>query len=108
MFLCEGVEPHRFFFETRLRGTRPDSVSPWGLLPSLLFLPMYPASRCAQARPRSSGRSVSERNIGIWFPRSQYRNMRLAVGVRSADPMFVTVVVHFQVVGHLLTAHAVT
>ena len=34
--------------------------------------------------------------------------MRLAVGVRIADPVFVTVVVHFQVVGHLLAALAIT
>ena len=34
--------------------------------------------------------------------------MRLAVGVRSAEPVFVTVIVHFQVVGHLLAAFAVT
>jgi ribosomal protein S19 len=34
--------------------------------------------------------------------------MRLAVGVRSADPVFVTVVVHFQIVGHLFTAFAIT
>ncbi len=33
--------------------------------------------------------------------------MRLAVGVRSADPVFLTVVVHFQVVGHLFTAFAI-
>jgi hypothetical protein len=34
--------------------------------------------------------------------------MRLAVGMRSADPVFVTVVVHFQVVGHSFTAFAIT
>jgi hypothetical protein len=34
--------------------------------------------------------------------------MRLAVGVRSADPVFVTVIVHFQVVGHLFTVFAIT
>jgi hypothetical protein len=34
--------------------------------------------------------------------------MRLAVGVRCADPVFVTVVVHLQVVGHSLTAFAIT
>jgi len=34
--------------------------------------------------------------------------MRLAVGVRSADPVFVTVIVHFQVVGHLFTAFTIT
>jgi hypothetical protein len=34
--------------------------------------------------------------------------MRLAVGMRSADSAFVTVVVHFQVVGHLFTAFAIT
>jgi hypothetical protein len=34
--------------------------------------------------------------------------MRLAVGVHSADSVFVTVVVHFQVVGHLLAALAIT
>jgi hypothetical protein len=34
--------------------------------------------------------------------------MRLAVGVRGADPVFVTVVVHFQVVCHLFTAFAIT
>ncbi|MGA7926981.1 MAG: hypothetical protein WCA20_13450 [Candidatus Sulfotelmatobacter sp.] len=34
--------------------------------------------------------------------------MRLAVGVRSADSVFVTVVVDFQVVGHSLTAFAIT
>ena len=34
--------------------------------------------------------------------------MRLAVGVRSADPVFLTVIVHFQVVGHLFTAFAIT
>jgi ribosomal protein S19 len=34
--------------------------------------------------------------------------MRLAVRVHSADPVFLTVVVHFQVVGHLLAAFAVT
>jgi hypothetical protein len=34
--------------------------------------------------------------------------MRLAVGVRSADPVFLTVLVHFQVVRHLFTALAIT
>jgi len=34
--------------------------------------------------------------------------MRLAVRVRSADPVFLTVIVHFQVVSHLLAALAVT
>jgi ribosomal protein S19 len=34
--------------------------------------------------------------------------MGLAVGVRSADPVFVTVFVHFQVVGHLFTVFAIT
>ena len=34
--------------------------------------------------------------------------MRLAVGVRSADPVFLTVIVHFQVVGHLFAAFAIT
>jgi hypothetical protein len=34
--------------------------------------------------------------------------MRLAVGVRSAESVFVTVIVHFQVVGHLFTAFAIT
>ena len=34
--------------------------------------------------------------------------MRLAVGVRSAGPVFLTVIVHFQVVGHLFTALAIT
>jgi len=33
--------------------------------------------------------------------------MRLAVGVRSAHPVFLTVIVHFQVVGHLFTASAI-
>src|ERR1039458_9156560 len=56
----------------------------------------------------SSGRSPSERKIRTWFPRRQPRSMRLAVSVRSADSVFVTVVVHFQVVGHFFTAFAVT
>jgi ribosomal protein S19 len=34
--------------------------------------------------------------------------MRLAVGVRTANSVFVTVVVHFQVIGHSLTAFAIT
>jgi hypothetical protein len=34
--------------------------------------------------------------------------MSLAVGVRSADPVFLTVIVHFQVVRHLFTAPAIT
>jgi hypothetical protein len=34
--------------------------------------------------------------------------MGLAVGVPSADPVFVTVIIHFQVVGHLSTALAIT
>ncbi len=34
--------------------------------------------------------------------------MRLAVGVRSADPVLVIVIIHFQVVGHLFAAFAVT
>jgi len=34
--------------------------------------------------------------------------MRLAVGVRSADPVLLTVIVHFQVVGHLFAAFAIT
>jgi ribosomal protein S19 len=34
--------------------------------------------------------------------------MRLAVGVHSADSVFVTVIVHFQVVGHLFAAFAIT
>jgi len=34
--------------------------------------------------------------------------MRLAVRVESAGPAFLTVVVHFQVVGYLLAALAVT
>ncbi len=56
----------------------------------------------------SSGRSASERKIRTWFPRRQPRSMRFAVGVRGADPVFVTVVVHFQVVCHLFTAFAIT
>jgi hypothetical protein len=43
-------------------------------------------------RHGSSGRSASERKIRTWFPRRQPRSMRLAVGVRSADPVFVTVI----------------
>jgi len=34
--------------------------------------------------------------------------MCLAVGVRSANSVFVTVIVHFQVVGHLFTAFVIT
>jgi hypothetical protein len=34
--------------------------------------------------------------------------MRLAVSVGSADPVFVTVIVHFQVVGHLLASLPIT
>jgi ribosomal protein S19 len=34
--------------------------------------------------------------------------MCLTVGVQSADSVFVTVIVHFQVVGHSLTAFAIT
>jgi hypothetical protein len=33
--------------------------------------------------------------------------MRLAVRVLSADPVFLTAIIHFQVVGHLLAAFAV-
>jgi hypothetical protein len=33
--------------------------------------------------------------------------MRLAVGVRSAAAIFLTVLVHFEVVGHLFTASAI-
>ena len=55
-----------------------------------------------------SGRSASERKIRTWFPRRQPRGMRLAVRVESAGPAFLTVVVHFQVVGYLLAALAVT
>jgi hypothetical protein len=56
----------------------------------------------------SSGRSASERKIRTRLPCRQPRSMRLAVGVRSADPVFLTVIVHFQVVGHLFTALAIT
>jgi hypothetical protein len=62
---------------------------------------------CRDTANGSSGRTASERKIRTWFPR-QPRSMRLAVGVRSADSVFVTVVVHFQVVGHLFTAYAIT
>jgi len=34
--------------------------------------------------------------------------MRLAVGMHGAQPVFVTVIVHFQIVGHLLAGFAVT
>ena len=34
--------------------------------------------------------------------------MRLAVGMRSAESVFVTVIVHFQVVGHLLASLLIT
>jgi hypothetical protein len=33
--------------------------------------------------------------------------MRLAVRVHSADPVFLTVIIHLQVVRHLVTAFAV-
>jgi len=49
-----------------------------------------------------------KRKIRTWLPRRQPRDMRLAVGVHGADPVFVTVIVHFQVVRHLLAACAVT
>ena len=63
---------------------------------------------CRGTANGSNGGSASERKIRTWFPRRQPRSMRLAVGVRSADPVFVTVIVHFQVVGHLFTAFAIT
>src|ERR1019366_1057950 len=55
----------------------------------------------------SSG-SASKWKIRTWFPRWQDRRISLAVGVRSAEPIFVTAIIHFQVVGHLLAAFAVT
>ena len=55
-----------------------------------------------------SDRTDSERKIGTGFPRWQAQSMRLAVGVDTADPVFVAVIVHFQVVGHLSAAPAIT
>src|SRR5712692_965668 len=52
--------------------------------------------------------TASEQKIRIWLPRRQPRSMCLAVGVRSANSVFVTVIVHFQVVGHLFTAFVIT
>ena len=57
----------------------------------------------------SDDRMISVSGTGTtWFPRRQPRSVRLAVHVPSADSVFVTVIVHFQVVGHLLAAFAVT
>src|ERR1035441_4133349 len=65
-------------------------------------------TRWAQGcRPRSRQQVASKRKIRTWFPRWQPRSVRLAVRAHSADSVFVTVV-HFQVVGHLRAAFAVT
>ena len=47
---------------------------------------------------------MTRARLPCWQPRS----VSLAGRVHSANPVFVTVLVHFQVVSHLLAADAVT
>jgi hypothetical protein len=56
----------------------------------------------------SRGGSASERKVRVRLPRWQPGSVSLAIGVRSADTVLLTVIVHFQVVGHLLTAFVIT
>jgi ribosomal protein S19 len=58
--------------------------------------------------PTSSGRSASERPIKTWFPRWQPQSVPLAGGMHRAGTLFATVIVNFQVVGHLLAAFMIT
>jgi len=119
--------------KTALSGSCPLSSESQGYLPAGQVFPSQSPARvqagCGGHRPQDSSRHLAQDynspgagvpptiqaagrlrkgRSGLGFRGWQPRRMRLAVGVRSAEPIFVTVIVHFQVVGHLLAAFAVT
>jgi hypothetical protein len=74
-----------------------------------MLLPTFSANRHVQgSRSGSSSRGAAKRQIRTWFPHRQPQNVCLAVSVGSADPVFLTVVIHFQVVGYLFEPVAIT
>jgi hypothetical protein len=88
---------HNVGWNVRSQRERPMTLTGvWGaFVLCVLANELLQVAVCRGSRHGSGGRSASERKIRTWFPRRQPRSMRLAVRMRSANAVFLSVIIHF-------------